>query len=101
MRWARRLEMHGFRYNWCGTYRVQQALRGGRHDMQRRVHVLRVLAHVQHDALAQRRRARARSLAQHALQLQRVLAVAVRRQSSHLPVTIYIQVARYTFCLSL
>lgn len=63
----------------AGTHRVQQALRGGRHDVQRRVHVVGVLAHVQHDALAQRRRGRARALAQHHLQLQRVFPVAVRR----------------------
>lgn len=63
---------------WEGTDRMQQALRGRRHHVQRGVHVLGVLAHVQHDALAQRRRAHARPLAQHALQLQRVFAVAVR-----------------------
>lgn len=58
---------------------MQQALRGGRRDVQRRVHLVGVLAHVQHDALAEGGRARARALAQHALQLERVLAVAVRR----------------------
>lgn len=62
---------------------MQQALRGGRRDVQRRVHLVGVLPHVQHHALAQRRRAGARALAQHALQLERVLAVAVRRQPAY------------------
>lgn len=62
---------------------MQQALRCGGRNVQRSVHLVGVLPHVQHDALAERRRAGARALAQHALELQRVLAVAVRREATY------------------